>query len=173
MNIIRIKSPNYRRRRSGFRPEAIVLHITDGSMRGTISWFKDPASGVSAHYGVSMTGLVYRFVDDDNTAWHAGRVFNPTWTLLKRVDEPYPRRPVNPNSYTLGIEVEATARDRLFPNVQTAATALVIADLCHRWAIPLDRPHIIGHREIFAAKDCPGHLPIEALIALARKPAQP
>ena len=168
MKPIRIKSPNYRRRRSGYRPEAIVLHITDGSMRGTISWFKDPASGVSAHYGVSIQGIAYQFVDDDNTAWHAGRVWNPTWKLLKRVDEPYPRRPVNPNSYTLGVETEATARDTLFPQVQLACLAELLHDLCHRWAIPADRDHIIGHREIFAAKDCPGHLPIDAIVALVK-----
>ena len=46
-----------------------------------------------------------------------------------------------------------------------AAGALLLARICGRWEIPLDREHVVGHRELFAAKRCPGNLDPERLIA--------
>ena len=47
-----IGSPNKDKGREGFRPEAIVIHIMEGTLTGTDAWFKSEESGVSAHYGV-------------------------------------------------------------------------------------------------------------------------
>ena len=42
---------NFRRGRpSGFQPEAIVIHIGEGSLRSLDQTFNDPGSQVSAHY---------------------------------------------------------------------------------------------------------------------------
>src|SRR5437588_9324594 len=36
-----------------------------------------------------------------------------------------------------------------------ASTRLVM-EICNRWSIAIDRDHVIGHREIYARKTCPG-----------------
>lgn len=49
----------------------IVIHDTEGSYAGTLSWFKDPAAQVSAHYVVrSSDGHIAQMVDEKNIAYH-------------------------------------------------------------------------------------------------------
>lgn len=49
----------------------IVVHNTEGSYTGTLSWFKDPAANVSAHYVLrSRDGHVSQMVDEKDIAWH-------------------------------------------------------------------------------------------------------
>ena len=55
----------------------IVIHVTQGSYAGTISWFKNPSAQVSAHYVVrSSDGQITQMVAEKDTAWHA-RDANP------------------------------------------------------------------------------------------------
>lgn len=138
-------------------PRAIVVHTTAGTFAGTASWFADPASRVSSHYLVALNGRVAQFVEEADTARHAGRVRDPTVTFLTDA---------NPNLYTLGIEFE-DANDPhgvLRPAEQYVVGAALIRELAARWVIPLDRRYVVGHREIFAAKTCPGNLDIDRLI---------
>ncbi|MBL8037399.1 MAG: hypothetical protein JNN16_07870, partial [Nitrospira sp.] len=44
-----IGSPNKDKGREGYRPEAIVIHIMEGTLKGTDAWFTNEESGVSAH----------------------------------------------------------------------------------------------------------------------------
>ena len=49
----------------------VVIHTTQGSYAGTISWFKNPSAKVSSHYVVrSSDGQVTQMVDDQDIAWH-------------------------------------------------------------------------------------------------------
>jgi hypothetical protein len=44
--------------------------------------------------------------------------------------------------------------------------------VCTRWSIPIDRQHVIGHREIYGRKTCPnGVVDLDRLITLARQAA--
>lgn len=147
MNIVSKPSPNFRPGRGGLKPEAIVIHIMDGSEQGTDAWFANRASHVSAHYGVSKTGEVHQYVDEANTAFHAGVVVNPTWRLL--------RRDANPNVYTIGIEHEGKDGEALTAD-QAAASAQLIFEMAYSWDIPLDEDHIIPHHAIRESKTCPG-----------------
>ncbi len=52
--------------------DCVVLHATAGSLSGTLAWFANPASGVSAHYVVAKDGDVYQMVEEDKLAHHAG-----------------------------------------------------------------------------------------------------
>jgi hypothetical protein len=50
------------------------------------------------------------------------------------------------------------------------ASATLIADVANRWSIPLDRDHVVGHREIYGKKTCPGsRVDLNRLISLARE----
>jgi len=140
-------SPNKERGRGGYRAEAIVVHIMDGTLVGTDRWFADPASRVSAHYGVGAGGEVHHYVAEGDTAWHAGRRYLPTWRAIKP--------DVNPNLYTIGIEHEGKA-DTPWSDAMLATSTQLAAEICNRWSIAPDREHLVGHREIYARKTCPG-----------------
>ena len=148
MDITWIGSPNYSRGRHGYRPEAIVVHIMEGTLSGTDAWFRNRDSGVSAHYGIGLTGEVHQYVHEADAAWHAGRKSSDApWALLKSG--------VNPNRYTIGIEHEGYADDA-WSDAMLAASARLIKEVALRWGIPIDRRHVIGHREIYTVKTCPG-----------------
>jgi N-acetylmuramoyl-L-alanine amidase len=115
---------------------------------------------VSAHYGVSRHGAIHQYVDEMDTAWHAGRVHDPVWPLLKTR--------VNPNAYTIGIEHEGTP-DMTWPDAMYESSATLVAGISQRWSIALDRLHVIKHSEIYSKKwYCPGpHCDLDYLIDLA------
>ncbi|MBM4464098.1 MAG: N-acetylmuramoyl-L-alanine amidase [Chloroflexi bacterium] len=81
--------------RSGHQIEMIVVHFTaSGSGTGTVSWFKNPQSKVSAHYVLDRDGKILQLVKDGDTAWHAGLPED-----LVRNDT------IRPNSRSIGIEI--------------------------------------------------------------------
>ena len=165
MNIISVPSPNFTRGRGNYKPEAIVIHIMEGNLPGTDSWFGSRVSKVSAHYGVGKSGEVHQFVEEDNSAWHAGRVNAPSWRLIKPAAGSglY----INPNFYTIGIEHEGNAQSEWTDGMYTTSSQLV-RSISQRWNIPLDRDHVIGHHEIYSIKTCPGFkVDLNKLIALA------
>ena len=159
LSVTWIGSSNKAVGRAGHRPEVIVIHIMEGTLAGTDSWFNAPESKVSAHYGVAKDGRVHQYVHEGDTAFHAGRVFGSSWPLLKTG--------VNPNLYTIGIEHEGK-EDSEWPDALYEASAELVAAIGSRWGIPLDRAHVIGHREIYAKKSCPGRVvDLDHLVDLA------
>ena len=147
MEIIQKKSPNFWVGRKGYPPEAVVIHIMDGTLVGTDSWFANHTSQVSAHYGIGKSGEVHQYVQETDTAWHAGRVNAPVWKLI--------RPNLNPNLYTIGIEHEGKPNDQWTEEMKRVSANL-IREICQRWQIPIDRNHIVGHFEIFSKKpNCP------------------
>lgn len=163
MNIINVPSPNFTSGRKGYTPITIVIHIMEGSLLGTDSWFKSTTSQVSAHYGIGTSGEVHQYVKETDTAWHAGRVSSPSWRLIKTSGGAF----INPNYYTIGIEHEGST-DTEWSDAMYNASSEMVKSISSRWNIPLDRDHVIGHHEIYAVKTCPGHkVDLNKLIALA------
>lgn len=153
MDIVSFRSPNFARGRKGYRPEAIVIHIMEGTLAGTDSWFANTQSKVSAHYGIGVNGEIHSYVQESDTAWHAGRVHAPQWTLIR--PGATPGMYLNPNYYTIGIEHEGK-EDSDWTDAMYESSAALVADIALRWRIPIDRSHVIGHREIYSLKTCPG-----------------
>jgi N-acetylmuramoyl-L-alanine amidase len=160
--VIPARTPHYEHGRNGRRPEAVVVHTNVGGFESTLAWFADSRSRVSAHYLVGLDGRVASFVPEEDTARHAGRVLRPTAALAARWPDP--------NRTTIGVEfedggdpygVERTAE-------QYEAGARLLGAIAGRWEIPLDRTHVLAHRELFAAKDCPGNLDVDLLVEVAR-----
>ncbi|MFF9316993.1 peptidoglycan-binding protein [Streptomyces sp. NPDC014735] len=106
----------------------VVIHVTQGSYAGSINWFRDPASGVSAHYVVrSSDGEITQTVRDSDTAYHARSA----------------------NSSTLGVEHEGFIDDpSWFTDSMYRSSAALTRHLCERYGIPKDRAHIVGHNEV-------------------------
>lgn len=96
-------SPNFTRGRSGYRPEAVVIHIMAGTLAGTDAHFANPASQVSAHYGIGKQGQIHQYVKEEDTAFHAGTVDRPTWALIKPG--------INPNLYCVTPETRLLNSD--------------------------------------------------------------
>ena len=107
---------------------SIVLHVTQGSYAGSISWFQDPAAQVSAHYVIrSSDGEITQMVREADTAWHAR----------------------DANSYAVGIEHEGYVDDPAwFTDVMYRSSAALTANIADDNGIPKDREHIVGHSEV-------------------------
>lgn len=151
---------NFTKGRDGHSIEAIVIHITDGSFRGSLEWIKNPQSQASYHFLIPEDGKIIQLVEIDDTAWHAGKVVKPTWSGIKLG--------VNPNSYTLGIALVGTPNTVFSPNQFLGLCALV-AWLSERVGIVINPQTIVFHREIRADKICPGYKIDKGLVvAVAR-----
>ena len=140
--------------RDGQRPGAIVVHTTEGTFEGTVTWFDRPDSGVSAHYLVGLDGRVGAFVDEGDAARHVGGA-------AKQGDDP--------NLWTIGMEFE----DGGEPNSERSdelyrVGARLIAEVAGRWQMPIDDRHVLPHHELDPRKTCPGRLDLPRLIREAR-----
>jgi N-acetylmuramoyl-L-alanine amidase len=114
----------------------IVIHIAQGSYSGTIDWFQNPRSNVSAHYVVGRKGKIAQCVHNEDIAWHAGN-----WRF---------------NRSSIGIEHAGYGSQR-WTDQMYHSSARLTAYLCRRFNIPVWRRYIRGHRSVpGVATRCPG-----------------
>lgn len=150
-NPIWVPSPNFRPGRMGNQVVLLVLHIMQGTLEGTDATFQNPASQVSAHYGIGKDGAKHKYVRVSDEAWHCGEIKNPTdkWNLQ------HPGQ--NPNYVAAGIEHEGYSGDAV-TDAQFQASLWVCRQVIMQCpGILLDRDHILGHHEIDAYHaGCPG-----------------
>ena len=110
--------------------DRVVIHTTEGSYDGAISWFRsaDNPYQTSAHYVIrSSDGEITQMVREGDTAYHAR-----DW-----------------NSRAIGIEHEAISSNAAwFTEEMYRSSARLVRDICDRWGIPIDRQHIVGHVEV-------------------------
>jgi N-acetylmuramoyl-L-alanine amidase len=165
MKILKVPSPNFLPGRRGYKPEAVIIHIMQGTLFGTDSWFQSAISKSSSHYGIGKWGEVHQYVGENDTAFHCTRINAPTWTGIKQTEAGLY---INPDYYTVGIEHEGDINTE-WSEEMYEASAKLIGGICLRWDIPADRDHIIGHHEVYSIKKCPGNVvDIHHLIALAQ-----
>lgn len=145
MTLIDTPSPNFDARTSP--PSMIVLHYT-GMQTGeaALSRLRAAEAKVSAHYLVEEDGRIFRLVEEERRAWHAGV---SVWRGRKGV-----------NSDSIGIEIVNPGHEwgyRGFPDVQIGAVIELIGDVRTRWSIE-DRD-IVGHSDVAPdRKEDPGEL---------------
>jgi hypothetical protein len=109
----------------------IVLHDTEVDYAGTLAIFQNPLAYVSTHYVIrSSDGHIAQMVENKNVAWHAGN-----WYV---------------NGHAIGLEHEGFAIDGAawYSEQMYQASAKLVRYLAHKYGIPLDRAHIIGHDDI-------------------------
>jgi len=144
--------------RGGMKPELVVIHIGEGSQQVIYNTFLTEEK--SSHYCVSKTGEIWQFVSEADQAWTNGIVVNPTSTIVLS------HSGINPNKYAISIEHEGfCSADATESQYQT--TSNLVKEICTRWAIPIDRVHIIGHHEIRSDKTCPGLINVDKIVSLA------
>lgn len=101
---------------------AVVIHYTEGSYAGCISWFKNCDAQVSAHYVIrSVDGQITQMVLEKDKAWHARTA----------------------NGYTIGIEHEAYGNVwEFFTEEMYQSSADLVRSICSRYdAIDGRRTH--------------------------------
>lgn len=77
-----------------------------GTLAGAGAWFANPASQVSAHYGIGLDGRMHQYVQLDDTAWangilEAGHRWGEVLGAAGVED-----RGRNPNRLTVSVETE-------------------------------------------------------------------
>lgn len=109
----------------------IVIHATDGRYAGTLSWFRNPRSKVSAHYVIRASdGAITQMVAEKDTAFHAR----------------------GSNRGMIGIEHEFDPRSGVrFTDALYRSSATLACAIARRYGIPPDRAHIVGHSEVAKA----------------------
>jgi len=119
---------NYDVGRGGARITAIVIHETEAPYSSVVYWFRRPGSNASAHYLVrAWDGGITQFVAESDRAYHARSA----------------------NAWTIGIEHEFGVRFGIgHTDVQYRSSAALACAIGHRYGIPLDRDHILGHNEL-------------------------
>ena len=150
---IYIPQGNYTKGRAGYKPKAIVIHIMQGTLRGTDGWFggQNLKSGIasSTHSGVGKNGDISDYVNTDDTAYHAGRVAQPIWAGMEKTAW---GSFVNPNKYTLGIECEGFRGD-IWTEALMTSLCVLVKEYSDKYNIPITRANIIGHSEITIDKE--------------------
>ena len=93
MKIVRYFSPNFNNKeRSKNSIKTIVIHYTGmQSERESLKRLSNPKSKVSSHFLINRKGKIYRLIEDNKIAWHAGKSY---WGKYK-----------NLNKNSIGIEL--------------------------------------------------------------------
>jgi hypothetical protein len=112
------------------RIDRIVIHVTQGSYAGAISWFQTGPrpNPTSAHYVIrSSDGQITQMVREKDRAFHAG----------------------NYNRRSVGIEHEGYVNNASwFTDQMYRASAALTRAIANRYGIPKDRTHIVGHHAV-------------------------
>lgn len=123
-----IPSPNHGER----RPNFVIIHdTTSEDAWHALSTLTDPAREVSAHYMIGRDGTLYRLIDENRRAWHAGESWWGGNTDL--------------NSSSVGIELDNTG-DEPYPEIQINRLLILLAELKERHRIPA--ANFLGHGDV-------------------------
>lgn len=146
---IQIHKDNWQAGRDGYKVRGVVIHIMQGTLIGTDSWFNTAGSYVSSHDGIGKNGDLHEYVGFNDTAYHAGRVNQPIWAgMQKNVWGSF----INPNKYTYGIECEGYRGQRWTePQMVTLVNRVKYA--LDQAGLTYSRAYIISHHEITADKE--------------------
>lgn len=126
-------SPNYENRINPI--EYIIIHSTQmSSDKEALERLCCPEAKVSCHYFINQQGLLYRLVEDDKVAWHAGI---SSW-----------ENKVSLNHYSLGIEISNPDAEGSVPyhECQYIALEKLLENLMQTYNIPAQ--NILGHCHI-------------------------
>lgn len=119
--------------------DMIVIHHTgcndiDASAEQIHGW----------HLNQGWSGIGYHFVVRKDGTIERGR---PEWAIGSHA--------YGENSHTIGIHFSGDFMQAYLTSEQLEMGALLIANLCMDYDIPIDREHVVGHGELMST-DCPG-----------------
>ena len=132
-----IYSPNFNRKKRSINSiKIIIIHYTGmQSERESIIRLCNPKSKVSSHFLINQNGKVYRLVQDNQIAWHAGK---SCWGNYK-----------NLNKNSIGIELVNKGHQfgyTHFRKKQLLSLIKICKILIKRYKIK--KKNIVGHSDI-------------------------
>lgn len=134
-----------------YTKDLIILHKTLGIYPGDLSWLTSKRSGVSANYLINREGQIFQLVPDDKMAWHSGRILAPS-ELAKQILKIKWGRYVNPNKYSIGIEMTALKAQDFTKKQEDACVWLIqkigITTILTHKEIYVTKPDITPFRDI-------------------------
>jgi N-acetylmuramoyl-L-alanine amidase len=147
MRLVPRPSPNHNARRPGAPVDILLLHYTGmETAAAALARLTDAAARVSAHYTIDEDGTIYRHVNEELRAWHAGQSF---WAGERDV-----------NSRSIGIELVHPGHEfgyRPFAEAQIAALVELGRGIVARHPIP--RHRVLAHSDVAPRrKQDPGEL---------------
>jgi len=140
--------------RNGAPIDILLMHYTGmPDAAGALDRLCDPDVPVSAHYLVDEDGSIYRMVEEQHRAWHAGVSF---WAGETDI-----------NARSVGIEIVNPGHEwgyRDFPKTQMQSVIELSKDIVARHGIPQHR--VIAHSDVAPTrKEDPGEKFDWALLA--------
>ena len=137
MKIVSFYSPNFnRKKRSKNVIKIIVIHYTGmQSERESIIRLCNPKSKVSSHFLINQNGKVFRLVQDNRIAWHAGK---SCWERYK-----------NLNKNSIGIELVNKGHRFGYINYkkkQISSLIKICKSLIKKYKIK--KKNVVGHSDI-------------------------
>ena len=137
MKIINYYSPNFeKKKRSLNLIKFIIIHYTGmQSERESIKRLCNPKIKVSSHFLINKNGKIFRLVDDNRIAWHAGISY---WGKYK-----------NLNKNSIGIELVNKGHQFGYTNFskkQISSLILICRKLIKKYKIK--QRNIVGHSDI-------------------------
>ena len=114
------------------KPEAVVLHHSDGSYLGGVAWIGDPKSKVSYHVLIARDGRRTVFGNDTDRCWHAGV---SSWHGRKDL-----------NSWSLGVAWEGNTYETPLGDDAMASAIEYLVPRMKKWNIPLNM--VVTHQQV-------------------------
>ena len=96
------------------------------------------------HLGQGWAGIGYHYVVRKDGTIERGR---PEWAIGSHA--------YGENSHTIGIHLSGDFEQAYPTDKQLDRCGALVADICDRYGIPIDRSHVVGHGELMATT-CPG-----------------
>ena len=124
----------FKTRSAKYPIDTVIIHTMQGTLKGTVRWFqKERSVPTATHYCVGKNGEVVQMVPEQYLCYHAGAKNSPGW-----------------NSRSIGIEHEGWIDNRDGPpsTAMLEASAKLVAWLCSKYNISINRNRIIGHIEV-------------------------
>lgn len=122
------------------KTDMAVVHHTGNPWDDDLSAAEIDAS----HKAKGWTCIGYHYVIRKDGTVEQGR---PHWTVGAHA--------YGENSHTIGIHVCGNFEIGEPTSEQIESLAMLLANLCTDYGLPIDRDHIVGHRELMATA-CPG-----------------
>ena len=137
MKISNFYSPNFSgEKRLNNSIKLIIIHYTGmQSERESLDRLTDPKSKVSSHYAINQKGKIFRLVNDNLIAWHAGK---SCWGKYK-----------NLNKNSIGIELVNKGHQFGYTNFkkrQLSSLIKICKSLIKKYKIK--KRNIVGHSDI-------------------------
>ena len=131
------KSLNFSKKPRSLRDiRFLIIHYTGmQSARVSMKRLKNTKFKVSCHYFIERNGIVYRMVDDNKIAWHAGK---SKWKDFN-----------NLNKHSIGIEIQNkghTIKYQNFTKNQISSLIMLLKTLMKKYKIK--KENVLGHSDI-------------------------